>query len=37
VDSILDDVQKEFAFKLVFKQHVYYFRAECQFAYNRYT
>lgn len=30
-----DTVQKEFVFKLSFKNHVYFFRAESEHTYNR--
>ena len=35
-DASTDDIQKDFVFKLVFKNHVYFFRAESQFTFNRY-
>jgi FERM/RhoGEF/pleckstrin domain protein 2 len=30
-----DNIQKDFVFKLQFKNHVYFFRAESQFTYER--
>jgi FERM/RhoGEF/pleckstrin domain protein 2 len=33
--SIQDSVQKEFVFKLSFKNHTYFFRAESEATYNR--
>ncbi len=35
-DPETDDVHKEFIFKLTFKSHVYFFRAESQFPFERY-
>ena len=35
-DPATDDIQKDFVFKLVFKNHVYFFRAESQFTFNRF-
>ncbi|XP_053601583.1 FERM, ARHGEF and pleckstrin domain-containing protein 1-like isoform X2 [Plodia interpunctella] len=32
-----DDIDKEFVFKLHFKNHVYFFRADSHFTYNRWT
>ena len=33
--STEDNIQKDFVFKLQFKNHVYFFRAESQFTYDR--
>ncbi len=33
--SELDGVNKDFVFKLQFKNHVYFFRAESQYAFER--
>jgi FERM/RhoGEF/pleckstrin domain protein 2 len=33
--STEDNIQKDFVFKLQFKNHVYFFRAESQFTYER--
>jgi len=32
-----DGVNKDFVFKLQFKNHVYFFRAESQYAFDRYV
>lgn len=31
-----DHIQKEFVFKLQFKNHVYFFRAESEYTFSRY-
>lgn len=33
--SSQDEIQKDFVFKLSFKNHVYFFRAESDYTYNR--
>lgn len=32
-----DGIQKDFVFKLQFKNHIYFFRAESEYTFNRYT
>ncbi len=34
-DPEADEIHKDFVFKLTFKNHVYFFRAESQFTYDR--
>lgn len=32
-----DNIQKEYVFKLQFKNHVYFFRADSEYAFGRYV